>query len=256
MCSSNTFHHHVHDDERVDRARGLLCEGASLLVQTQESTDIIDSSRHLQQCLDKFDCALRLAPHLRAHACIAKLQGWNAGLAVLDQFHGYDNRLCMMEVLALYKGKTNLESVFDCACGDPHSAARASFACALFFEAHGTRAAEKMSLPLLHAVATVHCGGDTYLQSLARIHMRHVQDSLHSIHAHAQDGRRTPLSCGFPSSSTASTVSSPAALASPTALSTEIADEKGRKYDTPSVPLCSRAAKAAVLRRALVKNSC
>jgi len=163
----------------------------------------------------------------------------------------------MMEVLALYKGKTNLESVFDCACGDPHSAARASFACALFFEAHGTRAAEKMSLPLLHAVATVHCGGDTYLQSLARIHMRHVQDSLHSIHAHAQDGRRTPLSCGFPSSSTASTISSsPAALASPTALGTEIADEKGRKYDTPSVPLCSRAAKAAVLRRALVKNSC
>jgi len=73
MCSSNTFHHHVHDDERVDLARGLLCEGASLLVQTQESTDIIDSSRHLQQCLDKFDCALRLAPHLRAHA----VRGWD-----------------------------------------------------------------------------------------------------------------------------------------------------------------------------------
>jgi len=84
----------------------------------------------------------------------------------------------MMEVLAFYKGKTSLESVLDHASGDCHSAARASFACALFFEAKGEREAEMMALPLLSAVASVDCGGDTYLRSLARIHLCHVRQGL------------------------------------------------------------------------------
>lgn len=61
-------------EERVDQARTLLCEGASLLIcQEQEGLPMSTyapalTSTRLHECLDKFDRALQLAPHLRAHA--------------------------------------------------------------------------------------------------------------------------------------------------------------------------------------------
>ncbi len=60
-------------EERVDQARTLLCEGASLLVCQEHQVlppplhTALPTTR-FHQCLAKFDRALQLAPHLRAHA--------------------------------------------------------------------------------------------------------------------------------------------------------------------------------------------
>jgi hypothetical protein len=84
----------------------------------------------------------------------------------------------MMQVLELFKGEATVEEVLACTCGDCHSAARASFACALFFEAKGE---ENMALPMLYAAADVENGqggGDTYMLSLARLHLRQLQRRL------------------------------------------------------------------------------
>lgn len=83
MCSSTGFQRHLAEEERVDYARSLLCEGASLLVQGQAAHSAI-TTRHLHQCLDKFDRALRLAPHLRAHAVRILLRGRDMGLSPID----------------------------------------------------------------------------------------------------------------------------------------------------------------------------
>lgn len=61
------------------------------------------------------------------------------------------------------------------ACGDCHSAARASFACALFYEAKGE---ESMSLPLLYAAADLDCGTESYMISLARVHLQQLRRRL------------------------------------------------------------------------------
>lgn len=317
MCSSTGFQRHLAEEERVDYARSLLCEGASLLVQGQAAHSAI-TTRHLHQCLDKFDRALRLAPHLRAHAwergfvlfylnrfkeaadqfawctsldpddcepflwrclCLAKLQGWSAGVAVLDRFTGCDNRLCMMEVLAFYKGHTDLESVLDHASDDCHSAARASFACALYFEARGRgRETETMALPLLSAVASVDCGGDTYLRSLARIHMHHVRQGL-MRDAPLQQNKRTnhrkvngvlqlsstpsSLSSSSSSSTSSSSLESLASLASLPSITVGKEGGMGKRglgvisvYTTVSPPVCRSPSKPALFRTALVKNSC
>lgn len=81
MCSSSGFQLHPAEEERVDQARSLLCEGASLLVQGQGISSTIDPTRRLHQCLDKFDRALRLAPHLRAHA--VRILGGRTGRGVV-----------------------------------------------------------------------------------------------------------------------------------------------------------------------------
>ncbi len=54
------------------------------------------------------------------------------------------------------------------ACGDRHSAARASFASALYFEARGD---SHLALPLLRAVAKLDEDSDIYLYSLAKAHL-------------------------------------------------------------------------------------
>lgn len=211
--------------------------------------------------------------------CLAKLQGWSAGVAVLDRFTGCDNRLCMMEVLAFYKGHTDLESVLDHASDDCHSAARASFACALYFEARGRgREAETMALPLLSAVASVDCGGDTYLRSLARIHMHHVRQGL-MRDAPLQQNKRmnhrkvngvlqlssTPssLSSSSSSSTSSSSLESLASLASSPSITVGKEGGMGERglgvisvYTTVSPPVCRSPSKPALFRTALVKNSC
>ena len=108
----------------------------------------------------------------------ARIKGWKQAQPALADFSGWDRRLCMMQVLELFKGKATVEEVLACTCGDCHSAARASFACALFFEAKGE---ENMALPMLYAAADVgngQGGGDTYMLSLARLHLRQLQRRL------------------------------------------------------------------------------
>lgn len=354
-------------EERVDQARTLLCEGASLLVcQEQQQQQVLPPPLHtgplpttrFHQCLDKFDRALQLAPHLRAHAvsmgvggreypgpidlpkhghspyhtppnthsgsvalpssswarsgkpptsspgarhwtrttasptcggawyvlhtytivgkgsqlgmpegrrpyacgprtdpihsatllpstpqCIAKLHGWAAAQQALEAFTGYDNRLCMMEVVNLYQDKATVEEVLDCACGDFHSAARASFACALYFEARGQ--VERMALPLLQAVADLDCGGDTYLRSLAFIHLQQLRQ-------------------GSTSSSTSCTPTPPSKRPAAVVVGTP-PSAAGRNlgglgvvsvHGHVSPPVCGSPAKPAVFRTALARSSC
>lgn len=105
----------------------------------------------------------------------AKLFGWNIARKCLDGFNGYDSRLCMMQVLELYKGSATVEEVLDCACGDSHSAARASFACALYFEGRGDKAT---AFALLKAVVEVENAGDTYLHNLGRVHLSELRRGM------------------------------------------------------------------------------
>jgi hypothetical protein len=63
---------------------------------------------------------------------------------------------------------TTHTQVLEGACGDRHSAARASFASALYFEARGEG---HLAVPLLTAVAELDGDGDLYLYSLARAHL-------------------------------------------------------------------------------------
>ncbi len=176
--------------------------------------------------------------------CIAKLHGWAAAQQTLEAFSGYDNRLCMMEVVNLYQGKATVEEVLDCACGDCHSAARASFACALYFEARGQ--VEGMALPLLQAVADLDCGGDTYLRSLAFIHLQQLRQ-------------------GSSSSSSSSSSSPISAFKRPDVVVATAPSAAGRNlgglgvvsvHAQVSPPVCGSPAKPAVFRTALVQNNC
>jgi len=177
----------------------------------------------------------------------------------------------MMEVLAFYKGHTNLESVLDHASGDCHSAARASFACALFFEAKGEREAEMLALPLLSAVASVDCGGDTYLRSLARIHLHHVRQGLSRCPPLQQNKQRTGdnvLHLHHISSSSSSSSSSLASSSSESLESLASSPKEGGRegeegglgvvsvYAGISPPECRSPSKPALFRTALVRNSC
>lgn len=50
--------------------------------------------------------------HTRTHAqCIARMEGLKAARQSLEAWQGYDARLCMAQVLELYKGETTLEEV-------------------------------------------------------------------------------------------------------------------------------------------------
>lgn len=149
----------------------------------------------------------------------------------------------MMSVLLLYQGKTTVEEVLEGACGDCHSAARASFACALYYEARGQ--VEGMALPLLKAVADLDCGGDTYLRSLASLHLqqwRHEPSCLSSISS-------------IPSSS-----SKHQAVVTGTPPSAAGRNQGGlgvvSVYTHVSPPVCGLPAKPALFKTALVRNSC
>lgn len=152
--------------------------------------------------------------HIRPQ-CDARTRGLKTAQQLLQGFRGWDKRLCMMQVLELFRGQgsveevrrlryraggmgrgdrhththlhweattppphlinpppqtttTTTQQVLEGACGDRHSAARASFASALYFEARGDG---NLAVPLLRAVAELDGDGDLYLYALAKAHL-------------------------------------------------------------------------------------
>ena len=149
-----------------------------------------------------------------------------------------------MQVLELYKGHATVEEVLDCACGDSHSAARASFACALYFEGRGDKAT---AFALLEAVVEVENAGDTYLHNLGRVHLSEL--------------RRGMLHKEWPTTA-AGTAAAPAAgtsfiMESPPNTPTKSSPISNSSAELTSAVCYVPSSKPRVLLHAtLVKNSC
>ena len=151
-----------------------------------------------------------------------------------------------MQVLELYKGNATVEEVLDCACGDCHSAARASFACALYFEGRGDKA---KAFALLKAVVEIDSAGDTYLRNLGRVHLSELRRGM----LHKELSTTTTGTAAAPAAGTSfmDSLDSP-----PTTPTKSSPISNGSAEFTSAVCYVPSSKPRVLLPATLVKNSC